>query len=114
MLLMGGWVRLVRGAEIRCNYCLVAGFFEAPGAKLCMPCLPPSTVLPDVTLVFCAIVGLTEMKVGIGCVNAGSKKKQSHQCIPASHVQICQPFTSAKMSMKNGKTAHCLQAQQCL
>ena len=40
-----------------------AGFFEAPGALSCPPCLPPWGVLPSITLVFSAVDGISAMQV---------------------------------------------------
>lgn len=51
-------------AQVACSAGMHAGFFEAPGALACPPCLPPWEVLPRATLVFSAVDGITAMQVG--------------------------------------------------
>ena len=43
--------------------CNVSGFFEAPAASACLFSMTQTEPLPPITLVFCAIEGLTAMKV---------------------------------------------------
>ena len=58
------WMHAIAHDHVRCMF---TGYFDAPGAYMYplveAPSIPPA-LLPEVTLVFCSIEGIEEMKVG--------------------------------------------------